>query len=342
MEIVDKKLLFTVWTTTKCNLRCTYCYEGQEKATLDMTLETTQQVVRFISQTAKEKNCNRVWIVFHGGEPCLNFEVIQNFIGLGKAQLDHLDIRYGLTTNATVLDEKKCEFLCEHLSDITISIDGSEVAHNLNRCFPDGTGSFDIAMKKALFVLSIYPQVRIRMTVTPNNVSFLSSGIKHLVQCGFKTIVPAADYFSAEWDEDGMEQLKGQLLETKEYLASMKDEEVFVAMTDKQELVSLGKCMGGKDSFHISPTGDIYPCVYVVGNEFFKCGSVFNGIDNSVVQMIDEMNSFITSECEGCTCYDACPSSRCKIVNMALTGSPTTPSPVICGIQNVCVHVYHS
>ncbi len=59
------------------------------------------------------------------------------------------------------------------------------------------------------------------MTVTPNNVQDLFSNIRFLIQCGFSTIVPAVDFFSVGWTEQGFETLKQQMKRVVEFLNSI-------------------------------------------------------------------------------------------------------------------------
>ena len=69
-------MLFNIWVTQDCNLSCKYCYE-KEKSKKNMSLQTADTVIEFILkyQTDKTNQVN-----FHGGEPLLNWDVIEYII----------------------------------------------------------------------------------------------------------------------------------------------------------------------------------------------------------------------------------------------------------------------
>lgn len=39
---------FTIWLTTECNMRCSYCYEGQNKINLTMNINRANHILKFI------------------------------------------------------------------------------------------------------------------------------------------------------------------------------------------------------------------------------------------------------------------------------------------------------
>ena len=54
-----------------------------------------------------------------------------------------------------------------------------------------------IIIKNALKILKIDPYIRCRMIYNSRTVKELNHNIKHLVQLGFKEIVPVPDFFDA-------------------------------------------------------------------------------------------------------------------------------------------------
>ena len=151
----------------------------------------------------------------------------------------------------------------------------------------------------------------------------------------------SVDFFDSNWDEQLFEVLKQQLFLTKEYINEINDPDLCVAMTDADEMQEVGCCTGAINEFHIYPNGDIYPCVYTAGNPKYICGSVKTGIDKEKVDSYKKIYKTSIKQCEGCTYYRGCPSTRCKFLNEVLTGDLYTPSPAMCLTQNTCISVYH-
>lgn len=87
----------TVWTTAQCNLKCSYCYENKNNVTerKSRILDEEKTIAYVISRMTS----NNV-ILFHGGEPLLNFPFIQSAT---EAILKNDDkCRFGFTTNGKI------------------------------------------------------------------------------------------------------------------------------------------------------------------------------------------------------------------------------------------------
>ena len=68
-----------LWVTDDCNLNCTYCYEKKQKGIYYMNQNTALSIIENIIKEIKENNYKSLSISFMGGEPLLNFPII-NFI----------------------------------------------------------------------------------------------------------------------------------------------------------------------------------------------------------------------------------------------------------------------
>ncbi len=61
-----------IWLTKKCNLQCTYCYEGIAKETESMSKTICDKVISYVQEINEPIN-----IRFHGGEPLLEYSKLQ-------------------------------------------------------------------------------------------------------------------------------------------------------------------------------------------------------------------------------------------------------------------------
>jgi len=60
-------------------------------------------------------------------------------------------------------------------------------------------------------------------------------------------------------------------------------------------------CGSGTEYMAVTPWGDLYPCHQFVGDEKFKLGDIWNGVDNIAVQNeFLECNVYARSECKDC------------------------------------------
>lgn len=105
-------MFVNLWVTTSCNFSCKYCYEGEKKKSFDLSKPTLNNLITHIIQEIKDVD-EEIIIEFHGGEPLLNFPLIEYTVNKINCIFPKNKKRYGITTNAYYLDEKKADFLAE-------------------------------------------------------------------------------------------------------------------------------------------------------------------------------------------------------------------------------------
>ncbi len=328
-------LLFTIWVTTACNLKCKYCYEGNEKPKLYLNKVNANKCIKFILKTLNRQKVVKARIIFHGGEPSLNMEIIKYLIfELSKYENKYI-FEYGITTNGYNLAKEDKEYILNHIDDITVSIDGNKESHDVERLDYAGKGCFDKVIKNAIY-LNTKKIIRIRMTVTPNNVRKLSKNVIFLIESGFKVIIPGMDY-AGKWNKELINILKAEITLVKSYIVGLND--VSVAMTSKEQFSKKEVCEGGHGSFHLSADGFIYPCAYTVGKLQYIIGTFNKGIDKHRLSELDIINNKDVDDCLGCTYYHYCLTKRCKFFNKELTGSYYKPSGVVCAVENILLEL---
>lgn len=128
-------------TTLRCDQSCPYCQvsrQGKDASAgiYDMSPEVLEKSIRLMLASPSP----HVTMEFQGGEPLVNFELIQEAVrltkdlnkGVGKT------IDYVLCTNLTLLTDEHLVFCEENGVLISTSLDGPDYLHDKNR--PLGTG----------------------------------------------------------------------------------------------------------------------------------------------------------------------------------------------------------
>ncbi|NMB78639.1 MAG: radical SAM protein [Methanomicrobiales archaeon] len=157
-QILREGLLqLTLSVTENCNLACRYCCYSDEYPNTRtpshkmMNFETARTAIDYYASLLEEgKRFNpqrRPSVGFYGGEPLLNFQLIKQCVSYFKETYPEIDALFTMTTNGTLLDREKCEFLMAHDFSIAISLDGPEAEHNRNRVYHDGSGTFADVIK---------------------------------------------------------------------------------------------------------------------------------------------------------------------------------------------------
>ena len=136
--------------TQQCNLRCAYCaysgnYYNREHSNKRMSFEMAKTAIDFYLDHTDD--VDNLAIAFYGGEPLLEFPLIQKCVEYAEMRTPDKEITYYITTNGTLLTEKVIPFLAKHNFSITISLDGKKEEHDINRKFKDGRGSFDLIVR---------------------------------------------------------------------------------------------------------------------------------------------------------------------------------------------------
>ena len=132
--------------TSKCNLRCKYCYAnyGMYDYTEEnmMSEKVLIEGLEYLSQNYKEIKS----IQFFGGEPSLCVNLIRKTIAFFKQAVEKGKIEsepvYGIVTNGVFMSKELMELYVDNNFFITISLDGPEVINNKLRIDSKGEGKY--------------------------------------------------------------------------------------------------------------------------------------------------------------------------------------------------------
>lgn len=333
-------MIYTIVVTNECNLKCSYCYEG-EKNKQSMSIETADKVIDFIKKTFMKTKSKETHIVFHGGEPLLNLKIIKYIKIKLDNEINNDDIIYEMTTNGTIMNSEILEFLNDNDIQLSISVDGSRKSHDKYRVFRNGKGSYDIVIKnlKQLVANNLIP--RCRMTYSSDNFRELFNGILDLKNIGLNLFAISSNFYDKSWTRDSVDELKEDI----EKLIKLQEENnIHISTVDKSQICKKqGDCFGGITSFSISPEGKIYPCIYNINSEKFEIGTVYDfnykEIENKMYNFHKKVIS-INSECNDCGARELCKGSKCKLLNYMVNKSYAIPPSITCETMKIQLNTY--
>jgi uncharacterized protein len=123
----------TLIMSEECNLRCVYCYEPHQKRDKTvLSFEKAKQVLRKFDKDSK--------VVFFGGEPMLNIELMKQICEWGW---EYRNFNFEMVTNGQIIDRAFFRDYAKYFTQVQLSCDGPEKAQDINR----GHGSFKRAME---------------------------------------------------------------------------------------------------------------------------------------------------------------------------------------------------
>jgi len=317
-------LNYYVTLTTKCNLRCTYCYGkscedfGSDFGDLqiDYTIPTTinyelTDLVNFVRQDPYPT------IIFYGGEPFLEIEKIKKIMDEIEAD------RFIIQTNGLFLDRLDPEY-ARRLDTILVSIDGNEALTDRNR----GNGVYRKVMEnlKLLKINGFDGELIPRMTISSGTE--IDRQVLSLVsnkELSFKSVHWQLDalfwqndfdrtQFRA-WSENAynpavkrlvemwIERMEtfGEVLKLYPILGVMRS----LLFNEESKL----RCGAGWNTFNIQTDGRITPCPVMAGMKDFYLGSIW---DTNPSDLKDSV--FVRNPCTECDDYTLC-GGRCLYAN---------------------------
>lgn len=130
--------------TNRCNLRCTYCSEGDICSSADISADVFQKLVDDLPPVMEligEKNVDFLW---HGGEPlCFSKSVLCAMMDYAKDKLgSDYTVSFSAQSNGTLINAEWIDIIKKYDISMGISLDGYENIHDKYRLTADGKPTF--------------------------------------------------------------------------------------------------------------------------------------------------------------------------------------------------------
>lgn len=300
-----------------CNLNCSYCFASQgrfhgERAL--MSLETGKRAIDFLVENSGTRR--NLEVDFFGGEPLMNWEVVKGIVAYARSieKEKKKNFRFTLTTNGVLIDDDVIEFSNREMHNVVLSLDGRKEVHDRFRKDYAGQGSYDRIVPKFQKLVEARggKNYYIRGTFTHANPDFLED-IKTMLDLGF-TELSMEPVVCAPGDPMALtEEDRAIVMDQYEKLAELmlvraKEGRPFTFyhyMIDLEGGPCIYKrisgCGSGTEYMAVTPWGDLYPCHQFVGEEEYKLGDIWTGVNNRQKQ--EEFlacNVYAREECRDC------------------------------------------
>lgn len=153
----------TLQITQQCNFRCSYCKYtngdgiiNHSHNKLNMTWEMAQKAIDFLAEHSRDSL--KLNIAFYGGEPLLQYDLIQKCIEYANVLLEGKSLSYTMTTNGSLLTVERARYLIDNNVFITVSLDGPKEIHDRNRKYAaNGEGTFEVVQNKLKIIQEQLP-----------------------------------------------------------------------------------------------------------------------------------------------------------------------------------------
>ena len=331
-----------------CNFRCRYCFadEGAYHSKREaMTFETAKSAVDFLIENSGNRKV--LEMDFFGGEPLMNLDVLKQTVAYAKEQgaKKGKKFLFTTTTNALLLNDETIAFFNAEMENVVLSLDGRKEVHDAIRKSVNGKGTFDLIIDKIKKFISLRGEKSyyVRGTFTAKNLDF-SKDVLFIADQGVDSL--SMEPVVTEIDDL---QIKAEHLPTIEqeyenlceaYLkrhAEGKGFNFFHFNIDLEGGPCLSKrvsaCGAGNEYFSVTPNGDLYPCHQFAGDEKFRMGSVFTGIERTDIrEKFKNSCLFTRKKCENCFAKFIC-SGGCSANNYHFNGDIDEPYETTCAMM---------
>ena len=177
-------------TTLRCDHSCLYCQvsrQSEDRAAYDMTEETARKAIDLMLRSPAPA----VTMEFQGGEPLLNFPLIQFMVEYAEARNRDIgkQIRKVIATNLSRATREILEYCRDNQIRISTSLDGPEFIHNANRP-KQGNDSYQVVTRNIEFARSVVgiENVAALMTTSKLSLQHPREIIDEYVARGFRSI----------------------------------------------------------------------------------------------------------------------------------------------------------
>lgn len=334
-----------------CNLRCKYCFadEGEYKGCRKpMSAEVGKRAIDYVLENSG--NIKNIEVDLFGGEPLMVFDTIKEIVDYAKEKdkLYNKNIRFTMTTNATLLNDEIIDYIDKNMGNIILSIDGRKEVNDNVRIRVDGSGCYDRILpniKKMVDRRDPSKQYYARGTFTRENTDFFED-VMALANEGFSEIsiepVVLPDSHNLSIRNEDLPKIYEQYdMLYKEMLRRAENNDNPFKFYHFNIDLNGGPCVykriagcgAGHEYVAITPDGDIYPCHQFVGNEEFLLGNINSGIKNKNLSK-DFKNAHIYNKpkCKECWARFYC-SGGCQANNFNFNGDIHVPYEIGCEMQ---------
>lgn len=205
--------------TEQCNLRCKYCFEKHKDNWMNENVAIKS--IDWLFENAIKSNEKLVSVTMFGGEPMLNWRVMELTFQRGYERMQETQINFNVSiiTNATVMSEDIYSMLKKYRDKIglsvQLSIDGIPEVQNMYRVDTNGNPTWDKVEKNIPIWKRLFEDCPDRLSVhgcvNHETIEYLYENYKFFYDTwGFKRIwyIPVAE---EQWTNEDVKIYREQM-----------------------------------------------------------------------------------------------------------------------------------
>ena len=305
-----------IFTTTRCNLECPYCYVKQDGR--DMSDETYKRMNEIFLKMIESGEKDFLVYRLAGGEPLLVFDKwkrhMEDFLDRAgdKGQV-------AIITNLTQLSDEVLEWAKDKNVSFSISLDG----FSYSKPFHNGESSAEIVKKNIDRVIAYNKPIEISSVIDKNSFDDIEELAEWIAERNLGWGVYLDHFFCGEMD---MNVIIDKMCNVLDILKKHNYDFYNRFKFSNIMINSLYEgCTAGEKLITVFVNGDIYPCQTTVYKE--RICNIFDTDD--IIGELKAQNKYklgynftLPEKCEGCSIADIC-GGGCKENNKEINKNYT-------------------
>lgn len=305
-----------IFTTTRCNLECPYCYVKQDGR--DMSDKTYKKINDIFLNMLESNEKDSIIYRLAGGEPLLVFNK-------WKPHMDNFLTKVGdkgsvaIITNLTQLSDEVLEWAKDKNVSFSISLDG----FLYSKPFHNGKSSADIVKQNIDRVISYNKPIEISSVIDKNSFNDIDKLAEWIAKRNLNWGVYLDHFFCGEMDLNVIIEkmmIVLDILKANNYDFYNKFKFNNIMINSLYE-----GCTAGEKLITIFVNGDVYPCQTTVYKE--KICNIFETDD--IIGELKTQNKYklgynftLPEKCKNCSIADIC-GGGCKENNKEINKNYT-------------------
>jgi uncharacterized protein len=174
----------SLFLTTKCSMRCIYCYSSGGEHPRLMPWETAQAAIGWLIQHVRSRGKDRFTISFHGGgEVTLAGILMKRCVAYAReqAKAHGLKVRIRAGLNG-VMSPAMRDWVARNIDSATVSLDGIPEVQNHQRPLSNGRNSSTAVYSTLKYLDSKSFNYGLRSTVTQESLGRLEESVEFMCQ----------------------------------------------------------------------------------------------------------------------------------------------------------------
>lgn len=316
MRYSSNTLRLIIALTMECNFACSYCYEKNNKdsKTGKMSSSIQKALLEFIYKRAL--HCEKLEIVWYGGEPLLCQDVIESLSAsiISFCNTNNIIYDASIITNGYLLNKHSSDFLKKNkIEMLQVTIDGNEQIHNKRRPLKNGTQTYFTIIKNILPLQNDF-HIVVRSNIDKSNVVNIENMFNSLKEMGLKNFT----FSAAPTVGDNVNSYSEQ--EFADVWCDINEMANLYGIDSGQNIIPTCANFCDADSnnsFVIDNDGYLYKCWHHIGEKRYSIAQLGDDLEEINRSCFYEFMTYDATEdyqCKNCVylpiCMGGCPYNR--------------------------------